>query len=409
MRHTALLPFILITVLLSAGALGSDRVTATGKVLDSDGNGIDHATVLVYSADVKKGFSIFCPTCYVDCGKRTFTGADGAYRITGLNSDLVFNFLIVREGYSTTFLNRVDPQKGLVETAILKKRNVPENSAQILRGKVVDAKGIPVRDALVEQQGAILGQTQSFGPTGWIDQIASTNEQGEFEIAYKKPLDAAIVLVSPRAMAPTIATLPSGLERTPITVTEGATIRGRLVHNGKPVAQTEVAVVPHSRTMNKKFPEVRIGTGDDGRFAITNIPPRRIWFAYAKMESLAQHGLSAEIIECATNADGQDVNVGDILVKRGYSLRGRVVLIDKKQIPSDMRISLFADRVPDSQTLMLEPDGVFEFKGLTRGVYSLLPSVKGYDVTDARSEELLIEGPVNNFKILLAPALSLKQ
>jgi hypothetical protein len=28
---------------------------------------------MVYSAGVKKGFDLFCPTCYVDCGKRAVT------------------------------------------------------------------------------------------------------------------------------------------------------------------------------------------------------------------------------------------------------------------------------------------------------------------------------------------------
>jgi hypothetical protein len=145
----------------------AERVTATGKVVDSDGTPIEHAAVLVYSAGVRKGFDLFCPTCYVDCGKRTFTGSDGTYRIAGLSADLVFNLLIVGEGYGASFVNKVDPQKGP-------------------RGRVVDLHGNPVRDALVEQQGAIFGQGRSFGSAGWVDLVSVTNGQGEFEIAHTK-------------------------------------------------------------------------------------------------------------------------------------------------------------------------------------------------------------------------------
>lgn len=378
-------------------------MTAVGKVVDANGNAIEHAAVLVYSAGVKKGFSRFCPTCYVDCGKRTFTGADGTYSIAGLSPDLVFNFLIVREGYNARFVEKVNPEKGPAEAAVLKKRTSPGNPAQVVRGRVVDRQGTPVRDALVEQQGAIFGQGQAFGPTGWVDLIAVTNDKGEFEIAHSKPLDAAIVQVSPRGMAPKLVRVSSGADRKTITVTEGTTIRGRLLHNGKPVADAEMGLSTHSRISGEVLPEVRIGTDENGRFAIANVPPGRIWYLYGKMEALAPRGLSAEIVECATKDDGQDVDVGDIPVKPAHTLRGKIVLSDGKPIPPDMRLNLFADRVPDSQTLTLAPGGLFEFKGLARGVYSLSPSVKGYEMRDTESLELLIEGDVSNLALLLQP------
>jgi hypothetical protein len=389
--------------------LAAERVTAAGKVLDANGNAIEHAAVLVYSAGVKKGFSTFCPTCYVDCGKRTFTAADGAYKIAGLDPDLAFNFLIVREGYSATFVKKVDPGMGPVETAVLPKRTPPENPLQIVRGKVVDRKGEPVRDALVEQQGAISNKGSSFGPLGWLDLIAVTNDQGEFEIAYSKPLDAAIVRVSPRGMAPKLATVPAGPDRSRITVAEGATIRGRLLQNGKPVSQAEMGLSTHSRLAENYLPEVRIGTDEHGRFALTNIPPNRIWYLYAKMEALAPRALAAEIIECESKGDGQDVDVGVISVKPGYALRGKVVLSDGKPIPPDIRINLFSDRVQDSQTLILAPDGLFEFKGLARAVYSLTPSVRGYEWRDNSSKELLIQGNVSNLEVRLQPTTAIKR
>ena len=410
MRSFVLSLFFTVALVVGPGAaLAAERVNAVGKVVDADGKAIEHAAVLVYSAGVKKGFSLFCPTCYVDCGKHTFTDPDGKYSIVGLNSDLVFNLLVVREGYTATFLNKVDPQQGPAETAVLKKRKSPENPAQIIRGRVLDQKGAPVRDALVEQHGAIFERSQSFGSSGWIDLIAVTNEEGDFELAYTKPLDAAIVLVSPRAMAPTLATISTGSDRKVITVTEGASVRGRLLQSGKPVRQAEIGISTHSRATWQSVSEVRIGTDEDGRFAITNIPPGRIWYLYGKMEALAPHGLSADVVEFATKEDGQDVNLGDIEVRPAYALRGKVVLSDGNLIPPDMRINLFSDRVPDSQTMTLSPSGVFEFKGLTRGVYTLAPSVKGYEVRDRQSTEILIEGDVSNLAVLLQPVTPMKR
>jgi hypothetical protein len=392
---------LLIVFFYGRTALAAQRVTAAGRVLDADGKPIEHAAVLVYSAGVKKGYSIFCPTCYVDCGKRTFTDSDGKYSIPGLNSDLFFNLLIVREGYSAKFVDKVDPEQGPADTAVLKKRIPPENPSQIIRGRVLDPRGEPVRDALVEQGGAIFEQGRAFGNGGWIDPMAVTNDSGDFEIAYSKPLVAAMVQVSPRAMAPRLSTVPSGTDRKVITVTQGATIRGQLVRNGEPIRQAEIGLSSHSRRGGETLPEVRIGTDDDGKFALTNVPPDRIWYLYAKMESLASRGLTAEIVECATKSDGQDLNLGDISVRPAYTLRGKVVLSDGKPIPPDMRINLFSDRVPDSQSLTLASTGDFEFKGLGRGVYQLAPSVKDYEARDPQSFELLIEGDVNNFEAWL--------
>lgn len=393
---------IFLVASLAGGA--AERVTASGKVVDSDGKPIEHAAVLVYSAGVKKGFNLFCPTCYLDCGKRTFTAADGTYSIAGLNADLLFNLLVARDGYSTTFVNEVDPQKGPAKSAVLKKRSAPENPAQIVRGKVVDSHGEPVPDALVEQQGAIFGDGgQSYGYPGWIDLIAVTNPQGEFELAHKKPLAAAIVQVSPRGMAAKLATIPTGPSPSTITVMEGATIRGRLMLDGKPVAHAEVGLTTHTRNSGEVLPEMRIGTDDKGRFELTNVTAGRIWYLYGKMESLAPRDLVAETIECATKDDGQIVNVGDIPVKPAFTLRGKITLSDGKPIPPDMRVSIGADRGSDSQTVVLSPDGTFEFKGLSRGVYDLWPSVKGYRPHLAQSTEILVAADSASQSLLLDP------
>ncbi len=97
------------------------------------------------------------------------------------------------------------------------------------------------------------------------------------------------------------------------------------------------------------------------------------------------------------------VNVGDIQVKPAHTLRGRVVLSDGKPIPSDMRINLFADRASDSQSVVLDAEGRFEFKGLASGVYDLGPSVKNYKFGDDFTLEALVNRDIDNLMITLQP------
>lgn len=214
-----------------------------------------------------------------------------------------------------------------------------------------------------------------------------------------------VLEIAPRGMSPTLVTLATGPERHRITVTEGATIRGRLMSRGKPVANAEMLLSTHSRISGTTYADVRIGTNADGEFAITNVPPGRVWDLAPRMESLAPKGLSAPVTFVATKDDGHEVRAGDIEAGPAHTIRGRIVLADGSPIPPGMRISLNPDRGGDRQVTVLPPDGVFEFKGVGNGVFSLSPAVKGYRARNAEyGIEFLVEGDRDNFNITLHPA-----
>ena len=120
-------------------SFGGERATVTGSVADEAGKPVEHARVMVYKAGVKKGYSIYCPTCYADCGKHTVTDAEGRFTIGGLSPDLLLTLLVVREGYAAAYVEKVDPAKGPAEKAILKPRPPVQDTSQVVRGRVVDA------------------------------------------------------------------------------------------------------------------------------------------------------------------------------------------------------------------------------------------------------------------------------
>lgn len=402
-------PVLLLLIAMNAAGF-AERAAVSGKVLGSDGKPIEHVTVLVYEAQTRRGYSMYCPTCWVDCGKRTLTNAEGEYSISGLNPDLVFELLVVRNGYKPVFVGKVDPSKGPAKDAILKPRAAAADPLQTVRGRVLDDQGIPVRDAVVEQQGITFhGGGRSFGPDDspdWIQPLAATDERGQFEITYAKPLTAITVSVTPRAMAPKLVTLPTGSEEKTVTVTQGATVRGRLLQpDGTPARNAEIGVFVHNRTAGAVFQEVRIGTKDDGTFAITNLPSGRIWYVYPKMESLAARGLVADPVLIETKDDGQEVNVGAIKLRTAYTLRGKVVLDDGNEIPPDMHITLSSDAGFDTQIATLAQDGSFEFPGLSSGVYSVAPAVRGYRASAGFSGEVLMDRDDKRIVIHMAPAL----
>jgi hypothetical protein len=159
----------------------------------------------------------------------------------------------------------------------------------------------------------------------------------------------------------------------------------------------------HAREAGAGFREMRVGTKEDGTFALTNVPAGRIWVLYPKMESLASRNIGADVVLCETKDDGQEVNVGDIALKAAYRLKGRVTLSDGQTIPPDMHVILSADPAWDSQIAPIHPDGTFEFEGLPAGVYSANPGVKGYGTAPGTILEVLINRDVNDLAIQLQP------
>ena len=379
----------LCLVICGTVSSAADRLSLTGKVSDANRNPVEHATVLVYSAGVKKGYSLYCPTCYVDCGKHAITDAKGTFTITGLNPDLWFRLLVAFDGYEPTFVNKVDPSLGTPVAATLVRRPAATDATKLFRGRIEDSHGLPVRDAIVEPVGILLDNKTGnslYGVIDGLEPVAVSNKNGEFEIAYSKPGLKILASVEARAMAPTFTVIPAGGERL-IKLVEGAVVRGRLVQDGKPVGNAEIGLIGRPRggyardlqVTGYPYEEIRIGTQSDGTFVITNVPVPADWYVYGKMESLANRGATG-VIGCSTKRDTEIVDIGDIQIKPAHRLRGKVVLSDGKPIPEGMRVTISSERAWDDQTAMLPSDGRFEFVGLAAGDYSLFASVKGYSL-----------------------------
>jgi hypothetical protein len=407
--HARLLIACLTSTLLSFAA---ERVTLTGKITDNLGKPLDDAIVMIYHAGVKKGYNTFCPSCYVDWGKRTVTDRAGAFTITGLDPDLWFELLVVRDGYAPAFVKKVDPSQGPAGTASLAPRTPVDEPARVARGIVVDSHGQPVRAAVVEPIGVgFEGGRSSYGALAGLEPVAVTNVKGEFELAYRSKVTGMMVQIEARGMAPKIISIPTGADRTRITVADGAVIRGRLLNGGKPVPGAEVGLIAKERgryggalrIFGNPYPEIRIGTQPDGTFVIPNVPANVDWYVYGKMESIASLG-AADPVECKTSGDGDDVNAGDIRIHPGHRLRGQVSLSDGAPIANNMRISIETDRIWDTQTVLIGRDGRFEFTGLPAGNYKLWTSVRGYQMLGHQREvELAVDWDLDDFAVRLEP------
>jgi hypothetical protein len=372
----------------------ADRPTLTGKVIDSKGKPLENATVMIYHAGVKKGYSTFCPSCYVDCGKRTVTDRSGGFTIKSLDPDLWFELLVIHDGYTATFVNKVDPSQGPAATAVLATRTPVDDPGRVVRGRVVDPQGQPLRAAVITPEGVGTPQGSTYGTIEGLEPIAVTNAQGEFELAHSQKASGMVLEVEARGMANKLVAMTTGTDRKTITVSDGAVVRGRLVNHGKPVPGAELGVIARERggfgadlkIIGNPYEEIRIGTQQDGSFVITNVPSHVDWYVYGKMESIAALG-ATQPVAFSTKGDNEEVNVGDIEIQPGHHVGGRVTLSDGAAMPDGMRITISASYggAWDNQTVTIGRDGRFEFVSVPAGKYEIFPSVRGYSLQENKT------------------------
>jgi uncharacterized GH25 family protein len=403
-----------LLVFLDVASFGANRLTLIGKVVDPSGSPVAGATVIVYHAGVRQGYSALCPSCYADCGKRSTTDDAGEYTIKNLDPDLWFELLVVRDGYSPAFLKRVEASNGLATPLVLHLRKAAVDPAGTIRGHVVDQHGSPLKDAVVETQGiAVKPHESRYGPQDGLDPLAVTNDNGDFEISYNRPAYQMLVTVEARTKAEKFSVMPTGTRRQTIVLSEGATIRGRLLANGKPVGEAEIGLYGQERggfgqdlnIVGSPYSEIRVGTQEDGSFAITNVPVPGKWYIYAKMESIAPPG-ATEPLQSSTKRDEEIVDIGNMTIGPAHRLQGKLVLSDGKSIADGVRVIVFSEKVWDFQTAIVRKDGSFEFFGLPTGKYSITASVRDYEMQNAsQALQISVDRDVGDLVIVLTPGV----
>jgi hypothetical protein len=278
----------------------------------------------------------------------------------------------------------------------------------------VDENGDPVARAIVEADGVRRGQGGRFGALGelGIDVLAVTNDNGVFLLSAGEDGDALYLRIKAPFLAP-LRTKPLAAGRMVHTVTlgPGVTVTGRVTKDGRPLADVRMGMVQVDRGVEGFLGHFEFGTDSDGRFAFANVPPWQSWHVYGFMDSLKEYGaIPYRVLE--TRAHGSTLDLGDIEVRPGYRLTGRLVLSDGKPVPPETRVLASRWEAWDSQTATVGPDGRFSFTGLPAEELRLSTNVRGYHASPKNASfDLLnrlgllgtVKGDVDDLPLLLEP------
>ena len=195
-------------------------------------------------------------------------------------------------------------------------------------------------------------------------------------------------------------------------MTEGATVRGRVIDHGRPVAGVNVRIIQvDQRGSSLPIGPFDIGSDGHGEYRFANVPPERDYYIYGTMDSLRDRG-SISKRQVHVGADGSEMKVADLAVEPAYRISGRLVLSDGKPVPPHTRIHI--GRVWDGQIIDVDPSGAFTARGIPPGLISLSAggAVDGYRLSNknlsfeplnATFLEGLVEKDIDGLLVLLEP------
>jgi len=349
-----------------------------GVVRSTDGRVLTNANVFIYTAGPRVGAGTLCPSCYADCRKSARSAGDGHFTIPSVNGLLLFRVLVVAPGFEPAFFPRTDPRVGPLQ-AVLSPRTTNHLRERTILGRVVDAQGRPIPQAVVSVSTTQFGNTVSSQPPEGTDPLAITDDTGEFALGSAGAFDSMSLKIESPMKAPAFfEKVRPGRERRTFVSMVGASIVGRVVLAGRPVSSVVVMACGADRSMGSFVGSYSIATATDGQFVLTGLPPDHEYYVYGSMESLDRWG-NLPLKKVRAGADGATLDLGDLALHPGHRLAGRVTLSDRDSLPEGTRLSVSREQAWDSRTVDLPPDGRFNMANLPPGeTLTLWTRVAGY-------------------------------
>jgi hypothetical protein len=276
---------------------------------------------------------------------------------------------------------------------------------------VTGPDGKPVVGAIAGVFGWKKGPGPTWGQIRGADPVGITNAKGEFLITATQEFEALSVRVEAPGLATQNLVLEMGETVHEIELGEGATVSGRAMKDGKPLAGIKVGLVQEDRGAGSFTGVHTIGTDEEGKFKFLNVAPEGKWVVYGTMSSMGDKG-AIQSVPVQVDGEGTTADAGDITVGRSRKVSGRVVLSDDKPVPAKTRVMLSRGEAWDSQSVMLDEKGQFAFEGVPEEGVDLSVRLPGYrlsrknrsmDVLNGFSLHGRVDGDVEGLTILMEP------
>lgn len=404
--HSAIM-LAMLTVSAGANDLG-------GQALDAEGRPIPKASVFIYTARPRVGQGAICPGCYADCRKSATTDAEGKFVIGDLDRGLLFRVLVVAEGFRPRFAENVDPHGGALA---VKLEPMPTDfvGRAVLRGRVLDRKGKPVVGAVVSPRECKTADRQWGGQVDGADAACVTNLRGEFVITGPVEHLAYALEIDAKGFARNnVELLPTDGEVHEIRMSEGASLHGRVLKDGKPLSGLIVSLIQCDTGPGNYIGYRTTATDAEGRYRFANLATNDEYFVFLSMKQAGGLGKMMAPKRVSVGAEGTDADAGDgTVLEPIYRVSGRIILTDGRPIPKNTRLWLSREEIGwDAAVCVLGQDGSFSFSGVPEEAVALGVRVVGYRLASQKNRfqqirsthvAVMVDGDKSGLEIYMEP------
>ncbi len=370
-------------LLVAACLLNPDLVSPAliGTVTDHQGKPLAGARVDIATAAPRIGRGLFCPSCYRDCNKVVRTDSAGQFLLEDLDPALKFRLLVSMPGKKAQLTKLSDPLDGELKVSLT---DAPTDlpAEHTVRGRVVNAEGLPVEGALVEPVGATKPDQRWGGVVKDVDPTV-TDAAGRFVM----PLPESFLSVDLEVRADGYAgafveSVSPNVPEHELKVPRGTTVSGRLLHDGTPLVGSRVSVVQVDRGSGRLFIKAVGATSDaEGRFVFNYLPANEQYALFSVVGEGPQEFVVATT-QFTVLGNDQERDLGDVPATRALRLSGQVVLPEGAKLRPNSKITLSRDPAWDLIAVPIAEDGRFEIGGLPPEAYEVRVAADGLRLDD---------------------------
>ena len=367
-----------VFALLLAGDV-PEKVDLRGTVRDGGGAPLKGATVLILTAQPRKGVAKICPTCYVDCWRQATTDENGRFSIDKVDASLLYRVAALTPAHEPGFVAKADPAEGEAQITLSPKAPLPESPRRVVRGRLLDLDGKAVPHAILSAKSgrAAKGTTLSKVLFPGAPPVAITDGDGRFVVIAPREADVLTVEVMARGLATIKLEMATGVEERRFSIGPGCAIRGRALRGGKPAAGLTFGVMQVYQSSDTNVGEASTAvTNAEGRWLLANVVPNDVVAVYSKLADAGAVG-ATPLRYVETTDDGCVVDLGDLPVAAGVRLTGRVVMPDGRPLPPDSSITV-GRTAADFALIALREDGTFSVDVVPNEPLTLQLGVLGY-------------------------------
>ncbi|QDT11669.1 carboxypeptidase regulatory-like domain-containing protein [Planctomycetes bacterium K23_9] len=337
----------MILLLLSATA------DVTGRVTDKSGVPLAGVAVVVSESMPIDGPRTQAASSYPECGQHAVTDDGGNFVLSDLPSDRRLKLSASHLRYQPVTVGDVDATKP-TQLVIAMEPVVIAPETQRISGTILGLDHQPVPGAKVNATYMRRSGEPNRMLISMVGVDLVTDASGRFEVLPGNDVTS----VNIRASAPRSASQSARWDVTndkehQMVLTAGASVRGRLIYQDKPLASVAVGLTPvRSGPAPTAATPVSVSTDQKGQFSFDYLPPNQSYMLYSLTGKNAKGVLTVHQVDGVN--DSQQSDLGDINAEKPTTLKVSVKTDDGSAIAAESYVYVSRPNVYRGSRLDLE-------------------------------------------------------